>query len=479
MAEPHTAPPPGASYQPRVLIAEDDAKAGEQLKALLEQTMSLRVDTTQDGKQALEALQKNLYSIFLTDLKMPRLDGMQLIHEIAKRQIPVTVVVMTGFGSIDAAVEALRAGADDFLTKPLDLERLEMVIRRALRARALQDEVLYLREQLQVSQAFRNVITKSPKLLSVLDLVQNIAHSNATVLIEGETGTGKEMIARAVHQASAQTRPGPLVALNCAALPESLLESELFGHEKGSFTGAVAQRKGRFEQANGGTIFLDEVGEIQPSIQVKLLRVLQERCFERVGGTDSIEVDVRVIAATNRSLMEMVKKGKFREDLYYRINVVRIDLPPLRDRPEDIPLLVGHFCQKYARPGEPPKTVSPEAMEVLLAYGWPGNVRELENVIERACVTCKTPEIGREYLGPELTQPAAARSPYKIDLGRPLPELLKEINADFEARYIRKALRRTRGNVARCAKICGLSRRSITTKIADYQIDRSDMKEQE
>src|SRR5262249_30743932 len=259
-----------------------------------------RYDTR--GAAGARSPAQELLQYFLTDLKMPHLDGMQLIEEIQKQNIPVTVIVMTGYGSVEGAVQAIRMGAYDFLTKPLDIERLQLIVRRALSDRALRDEVVYLREQLEEHKAFREIISKSPRMHAILELVNNIAHTTTTVLLEGETGTGKEMIARAIHRASASLRSGPMVALNCAALPETLLESELFGHEKGAFTGAITQRKGRFEQANGGTLFLDEVGEIPPSMQVKLLRVLQDHRFERVGGTDSIEVDVRIIAATNRSL---------------------------------------------------------------------------------------------------------------------------------------------------------------------------------
>jgi DNA-binding NtrC family response regulator len=467
-------PDSGRPYQPRVLIAEDDARTGGQLRDLLESALNLEVDIAHDGKQALDALRDHFYSVFLTDLKMPRIDGMRLIREITQEHIPVTVIVMTGHGSIDQAVEAIHAGAYDFLAKPLDLDRLQLVIERALNERALRDEVVYLREQLG-ARAFSEVLTKSPRMLTLLELVQNIAHTTTTVLIEGETGTGKEVLARAIHRAS-EARQGPMVAVNCAALPENLLESELFGHEKGAFTGAVSQRTGRFEQADEGTLFLDEVGEIPPAMQVKLLRVLQDRKFERVGGNKPIEVDVRVIAATNRSLARMVKKGRFREDLYYRINVVRMELPPLRDRPMDIPLLAGHFCIKFSPPGKP-KEISPAAMEVLLNHHWPGNVRELENAIERACVTCTGPAIGPENLPPELTQPAKRRSPFRIDLNTPLPELLKEIAADVEARYIRKALGKAHGNVGKCADLCGLSRRSITAKIAEYGINKEELKE--
>src|SRR5262245_10360244 len=392
------APSGAVSFQRRLLIAEDNELVCQQLKTLLEGEGDLHVDTTRDGRQALEALRQNFYSIFLTDLKMPHLDGMQLIEEIQKQDIPVTVIVMTGYGSVEGAVQAIRMGAYDFLTKPLDIERLQLIVRRALKDRALRDEVVYLREQLEEREAFREIISKSPRMHAILELVNNIAHTTTTVLLEGETGTGKELIARAIHRASASLRSGPMVALNCAALPETLLESELFGHEKGAFTGAITQRKGRFEQANGGTLLLDEVGEIPPSMQVKLLRVLQDHRFERVGGTDSIEVDVRIIAATNRSLARMVKRGTFREDLYYRINVVRIEVPPLRERTEDIPLLVKHFAQKFARPGESPKEVSPQVMETLLNYRWTGNVRELENVIERAVVSCYGNTIQTDHL---------------------------------------------------------------------------------
>ncbi len=463
------------AIHPRVLIAEDDETASSQLKLLLEKGMGLRVSTTRDGKSALEALTSEYYSIFLTDLHMPHMNGMDLIREIQKRRIPVTVVVMTGHGSIDRAVDAMQAGAYDFLTKPLNLERLQLVLTRILQERSLRDEVAYLREQLKMREVFSEIITKSPRMHAILELISHIAWTSTTVLIEGETGTGKEMIARAIHQASSAHRPGLMVPVNCAALPENLLESELFGHEKGSFTGAIGQRKGRFEQAHQGTLFLDEVGEISLAMQVKLLRALQERRFERVGGSESVEVDVRLIAATNRSLARMVKKGTFREDLYYRINVVRLELPPLRERPEDIPMLAKHFCEKFARNGQLSKEISPSAMELLLAHPWPGNVRELENVIERACVTCQSPVIDRQHLAADLAQPMQGRAPFTIDIDRPLPILLREFVANVESRYIRKALARARGHVGQCARICGLSRRSITSKLAEYGINRQEV----
>ena len=466
----------GIAKPRRILLVEDDEVARQQLQKLLQADSRLEVTAIDDGEKALQELGERVYSVVITDLRMPRCDGMDLIREVQKRGWPVTVIVTTGHGSIDAAVEAIRMGAYDFLTKPINIENLRLVLQRALRERALQDEVAMLRGELQERYAFFNILSKNPKMHGVFELIGNLAHTNTTILIEGETGTGKEQVARAIHQATAN-RHGPLVAVNCAALPENLLESELFGHEKGAFTSAVSQRKGRFELAEGGTIFLDEVGDVPPAMQAKLLRVLQERRIERVGGTQSIEVDVRVIAATNRSLKQLVKQGKFRDDLYYRLHVVKIDLPPLRERPEDIPLLATHFAEKYSPPGETAKLISPAAMEVLWTYDWPGNIRELENVMERACVTTRGHLIERENLPPELTNPATPKVPFQIDLSRPLPDLVKETVASLEKQYIHKALRKTRGHVGRCAKICCISRRSITSKIREYDLNRAEFHE--
>jgi DNA-binding NtrC family response regulator len=480
-----------------ILIVEDNELARKQLQQVLQVDPNLRVETIGDGMKALEELVKNSYSIVITDLRMPRLDGMQLLKEIQQRRLPVTVIVTTGHGTIDEAVQAIRMGAYDFLTKPIDVENLKLVMHRALRERALLDEVVQLRAELQSHYSFQNILSKNPHMHAMFELIKNVADTNTTVLIEGETGTGKEQVARAIH-GSSHTRTGPLVAVNCAALPETLLESELFGHEKGAFTSAVSQRRGRFELAHGGTIFLDEVGDVPATMQAKLLRVLQERRFERVGGTESIEVDVRVIAATNRSLQKLVRKGTFREDLFYRLNVVKIDLPPLRERTEDIPLLATHFAEKYSltnplhhghkdaimtaadfaeKGTRPLKQIAPAAMQVLLNYRWPGNIRELENAIERACVTSRDNLIQPENLPPELTNPVAPKEPFHIDLDRPLPQLLRDAAASIEQQYIRKALRKTRGNVGRCARICGLSRRSVTAKITEYNIDKATFKE--
>ncbi len=335
-----------------------------------------------------------------------------------------------------------------------------------------------LREKLHEQYKFHTILSKSPRMHDVFELISHVAQTISTVLIFGETGTGKELVARAVHEASPR-RGNPFVAVNCAALPESLLESELFGHEKGAFTSAVGQRKGRFELADKGTIFLDEIGEIPLPMQAKLLRVLQERRFERVGGTQTIEIDVRVIAATNRDLLKLAKEGKFREDLYYRLNVVKIDLPPLHERPEDIPLLAANFTQRFSRPGAPPKSIAPEAMELLLQHRWPGNIRELENAIERATVTSRDDVIRPENLPAEILKPTRPKYQLPVDLSRPLTDQLNELTSAFEERYLRRALKRTRGHIGRTARLTGLSRRTITDKIALYQIDKTEFKKED
>ncbi len=459
----------------RILVADNDSTCLA-LRKLAANDDDLQVDDVGDGAAALQALSDQNYSVFLVDMMMPALGGIGLMEEIQKRNIPVTVIVMTGASSIDQAVQAMRLGAYDILTKPVDAHHLRMVVQRVLRERRLQDEVASLREQLQNRFAFRNIISKNPRMHAIFELIANVAQTSTTVLIEGETGTGKEQVALAIHLAS-QHRTGSMVAVNCAALPETLLESELFGHEKGAFTSAVGKRIGRFEMANSGTIFLDEVGDIPASMQAKLLRVLQERRFERVGGTESVEVDVRVIGATNRSLQKLVQEGKFREDLYYRLNVVKIDLPPLRERREDIPLLAAYFAEKYARPGEAPKRIPPEAMDILLNYSWPGNIRELENAIERACVTSSNDTIFPQNFPPDFLQTPSQKFPMAIDLHQPLPDLLRHLQADIEAEYIRKAMEQTHGNVSQCAQICGISRRSLSAKLGSYQINKSIYKE--
>ena len=465
-------PAPAPDPSRRILVVEDNEDTRQSFQQLLEMALGVEVDLARDGNQALALLVERPYSIMITDLRMPKLDGMKLIEEIQARRLPVTVIVTTGHGSIDEAVQAMRMGAYDFLTKPPDPQHLCLLVERALRERTLQDELAALRTQIGERHAFWNILSKCPRMFDIFELIGHIAETTTTVLIEGETGTGKEQVAQAIHQSSATHRSGPFVAVHCAALPETLLESELFGHEKGAFTGAAAQRKGRFELAHGGTLFLDEVGDIPMAMQVKLLRVLQERRFERVGGNQSIEIDVRVIAATNRSLEAMVKEGKFREDLYYRLNVVKIDLPPLRRRPEDIPLLATYFAQKYARAGQNALQISEEAMERLLDLLMAGQhpaARERPGARLRDGRGRRDPP--REpALGP-APEAGPGKASLHVDLARPLTEQLGELTAAFEKRYLRKALRKARGHVGRCAKISGLSRRSVSAKIAQYKID--------
>jgi transcriptional regulator with PAS, ATPase and Fis domain len=377
--------------------------------------------------------------------------------------------------SFKPALQTLDLGACALPCKRIELQSLLPVVQQPLPESNLQDEAIALRAQLQTRYGFRNILSKNECMHAVFELITNVARTNTTVLIEGETGTGKEEVARAIHEAS-QHRSGPLVAVNCAALAETLLDSELFGHEKGSFTSAVGQRRGRFEIAHGGTILLDEVGDVPATMQAKLLRVLQERRFERVGGTKSIEVDVRVIAATNRSLRKLVKRGTFREDLYYRLNVVKIELPPLRDRPEDIPLLASYFIHKYGGNAKGLLSVAPQVMDKFLNYRWPGNIRELENAIEHACVTCQENTIQFKDLPPDILSPSTPELPFHMDLDRPLREIVRHVVTRVEKHYIRKALMKAQGNLARCARICGLSRRSTSHKITTYQIDRAAFK---
>ncbi|MBN9121158.1 MAG: sigma-54-dependent Fis family transcriptional regulator [Planctomycetes bacterium] len=473
-----TAPsvPPAAVSQ-RVLIVEDQEDNRLSLQELLQMSLGLEVETAEDGAAGLALLRQKPFSLVITDLRMPKVGGMKLIEAVQAEKIPVTVIVTTGHGSIKDAVEAMRMGAYDFLTKPPDPQHLCLLVQRALRERALQDEVTALRQQLGERHTFQNVLSRSPKMHDVFELIGQIADTTSTVLIRGETGTGKEQVARAIHQASAMHRPGPFVAVNCGALNENLLESELFGHEKGSYTGADRKRIGRFELAHQGTLFLDEIGDVPMSMQIKLLRVLQERRFERVGGTEPIEVDVRIVAATHQDMEKLVKEKKFREDLFFRLNVIPIFLPPLRERPEDIPVLVSHFCQKFVRLGQKPPTLSPEALGVLTKAPWPGNVRQLENAIERACVTARDGVIRTKDLPPDIgRRPDGQKNPFHVDLSRKLPEQLAEITAVFEKRYILRALRKTRGHVGKCAQITGLSRRSITDKISQYEIDKNEFK---
>ena len=401
--------------------------------------------------------------MIITDLRMPGKSGLKVIDNALALANKPAVIMMTAYGSIDSAVEAMKRGAVDFLTKPVQIERLEILIQRALKTKTLEVEVKQLHERLDEKFNVEGIVGHSPKLAEVIERVKLVAPSKATILIEGETGTGKELIAQAIHQASPRAR-NAFVPVHCAALPPQLLESELFGHERGSFTGATDKREGRFEVADGGTVFLDEIGEIGPEIQVKLLRFLETKSFERIGSSKTMTVDVRLVAATNRHLEQMVKEGKFREDLFFRLNVVRITTPPLRERTEDIPVLLEHFIQVYSKENAyEAVTVEPGAMRFLQSYPWPGNIRELRNFAENAVVLRRggklsefdlEPKFRGEVAPPPSMVTATPANPYSVE--------------DNEKRLLREALMKARGNRTKAAKLLGLSRRTLHRKIAQW-----------
>jgi DNA-binding NtrC family response regulator len=441
-----------------VLVVDDEHNARQALVELLTDE-GYEAESASDGKRALELITELEPEVVLTDLKMPGLDGIGLLRR-GKELAPTTAfVVMTAFGTIDTAVEAIKLGAENYLTKPIDVSALSALVARAMEKAKLSAETAQLRRRLDERLTFDNIVGDHPSMQRLFKLLAQAARSRATILIHGETGTGKELIAAAIHQRSPRSA-GPFIRLNCASLAESLLESELFGHEKGAFTGATARRQGRFEQADGGTLFLDEVSEIPLSLQVKLLRFLQEREFERVGGNDTIRVDVRIVAATNRDLGERVKEGRFREDLFYRLNVVQLELPPLRARRSDIPLLAVHFMREHAKAnGFEVKRLTDEAIKALLAYPWPGNVRELENAIERAVVMTTSDSIDLEHL-PALTGSVQADSIQVLVPGVTLAEL--------ERAAILQALEAARGSTQQAADMLGISRRKVQYRLKEW-----------
>jgi two-component system response regulator HydG len=382
---------------PHVLLVDDDEILLRRLQNLLVRA-GFEVSSATDGLHALGEVRHRLPDIVVTDVRMPGIDGVELLHRTKALDPNIAVVVMTAFGTVGDAVRAMRGGAEHYVTKPVDLDELSLVLERVMQARALRAETNLLRARVRNEHRFENLLGTSAPMQSLVKTILQVAPSRATVLITGESGTGKERVAQAIHEASPR-KDGPFVKLHCAALAETLLESELFGHEKGAFTGANTRREGRFKMAHGGTLFLDEISEISPAIQVKLLRVLQEREFERVGGNETLKVDVRIIAATNRDLANLVRDGRFREDLYYRLNVVSLRLPPLRARREDIPMLANHFLARFAREaGRTIEGFAAEAMSALSQHNWPGNVRELENAVERAVVMTPGSHVGREHL---------------------------------------------------------------------------------
>lgn len=438
----------------KVLVVDDEAIVRESLRDWLID-VGYQVFTAENGPKALEIIEKERLGIVITDLVMPGMDGIEMMERAKEIQPDIEVIIITAYASIPTAIAAMRKGAYDYIEKPFCPERAELLVKKLAQHQELVVENLSLRQRLEDHYRFENIITKSSKMQRMIELIKVVAKSNATVLITGESGTGKELVARAIHSQS-HRQSKPFVAVSCAALPESLLESELFGHEKGSFTGAYARKKGKFEFANGGTLFLDEVGEMSANIQVHLLRVLEEKEFSRVGGNEPIKVDVRVVSATNKDLRKAIEKGEFREDLYYRLNVVPIELPPLRERKEDIPLLARHFLNKFAL--ENKKEVSefsPEATEFLLGYDWPGNVRELENAIERAAILAKDSLITIADLPQENMSLARSTMPEKN---------LREV----EKEHILDVLGETGGNYSEAARLLGITRMTLYKKAREY-----------
>ena len=442
----------------RILIVDDEANARSALGEILRED-GYATETAADGFKALGKLEDFAPDVILTDLKMPGLDGIAFMEKARAAAPGAVFVVMTAFGTITSAVEAVKKGAENYLTKPLDPEALAAVVERAMEKAHLLQETRRLRDRLRDRNAFGHIVSSDPKMQAVLELVAQVGPSKASVLVTGESGTGKELIAEAIHLASPRARM-PFVRLHCAALAESLLESELFGHERGAFTGAVARREGRFKQADGGTLFLDEIGEIPLATQVKLLRFLQERTFERVGGNETIKVDVRILAATNRDLKAEMAKGAFREDLFYRLNVVSVELPPLRDRPGDVAALASFFLRRYA--AENGKTIDgfgDEALEVLIGYAWPGNVRELENVIERGVVLCDSGRIEKRHLPATLVPQDERAGP---------PPIPGSTIQERERYAILKTLEACGGSTSKAALLLGVSPRKIQYKLHEY-----------
>ena len=449
----------------RILIVDDEKVQLEILEGFLVK-QGYEATAAEDGQKALEKFKNGSFDLVLTDYRMPGMDGIQLLREVRRLQPEAVVVIMTAYGTVGTAVAAMKEGAYDYLTKPIDLDELLLLIQRVEREVGLDQENRELKEQLREKFKVDFIVSASRQMEEALNLVGRVSRSSATILILGESGTGKELIARAIHYSSPRADK-PFVKVNCAALPENLLESELFGHEKGAFTGAVARRIGRFELADQGSIFLDEIGDLSPSLQMKLLRVLQEKEFERVGSNQTIRSDVRVIAATNRNLEEAIRKGTFREDLYYRLNVVTVSLPPLRERKEDIPLLVEHFLKKYNRENKKNVTsLSKEARDLLMHYDYPGNVRELENIVERAVVLCRGDALTTQDLPLNLRE-GQAEAVLERDRGtQSLPDTLEEI----ERQLIVKALERSGGVQTKAAEELGISERVLRYKMKKYSL---------
>ncbi len=450
-----------------ILVVDDEANYLTVMEALLTEA-GYEVLTASGGYEALKIATHADLDLVLTDMKMPRMNGIALLEELRRLYPELPVIIMTAFGTVEKAVTAMKIGAFDYILKPFKNEELLLTITKALDHRHLLIKNRLLSEDLEKKYGFPNIVGESRAMQEIFALIKRVAQSKATVLVTGESGTGKELIARAIHQQSPRANRA-FISVSCAALPETLLESELFGHERGAFTHAIAMRKGRFELADGGTLFLDEVSEMTPALQVKLLRVLQEMEFERVGGTRTIKVDVRLVAATNRDLKEEVEANRFREDLYYRLNVVHMHIPPLRHRQEDIPILAAHFLKKYGQENLGGKVrLSPEALKLLCQYSWPGNVRELENIMERAVILCSDNIVRPQDLPAELA-PASTPQPLDINsfipLHTPLPEALERI----EELMIQRALEQSGYVQARAAEFLGITKSLLQYKLKKYQ----------
>ena len=454
---------------PLHLLLVDDEPALRMLMAERLADEGFEVVQAEGGGKALEHLEQVAFDIVITDLRMPDVDGSQVIEAARERYPGIVAIVITGYGTFNSVVDAMKRGADNFIAKPFQFDELMLVLKKELEQRRLFSENAYLRSQLEERYQFGGILGRSRPMQALFQLLDTVARSSSTIIITGETGTGKEVVARAIHHNSPR-RAHRFVALNCSAIPETLLEAELFGHVRGAFTGAVGTRQGRFEQAHKGTLFLDEVGTMSTALQTKLLRALQEREFERVGDSETIKVDVRVIAATNSELAKMVGDGTFREDLYYRLNVIPIHLPPLRDRRDDIPLLVKHFLEKFMAGGA--MHVSQSAMRALMAYGWPGNVRQLENAVERAvALSAGRQEIGVADLPPEVpSTPPPTSAPFVDfpDQGLDMPGYLSSLERDL----VQRALERTGGNRNKAADLLRVKRTTLVEKLKRMRFER-------
>ncbi len=448
--------------KPVILIVDDDKNIGKMIEATLRKEKKYEILTALNGEACMNMIREETPDLVLLDIQMPGMDGLETLKQIKEEDSRIQVVMMTAHGTIERAVTSMKSGAYDFLTKPFARDRLIVTVDNALMNTSLRKEVDELRTELKGKYSFGNIIGQSGGIQDVFKALRKVVDSNVTVLIQGESGTGKELIARATHFLSKTRADKPFVAVNCSALPESLLESELFGHEKGAFTGAAGKRIGKFEQANGGTIFLDEIGLMSPATQAKILRILQEREFERVGGNDLIKVNVRIISATNKDLEEEMKNGNFREDLYYRLSVFPIKLPPLRERKEDIPLLATHFVKKYSeQEGKNIEDINPDALDLLMNYNWPGNVRELENAIERAVVLSADKEITAKDL-PQAVRSIGEKQSYESD------NTLASWIEKLEQEALRQALLECEGNISKTAKKLGIGRATIYRKAKKY-----------